>query len=230
MAARVTGGCASVIARKIRNPDAPRAQSPTDGPRQAAPLSGQSPRGSGTRTCTGGPPAAVPPVAHWTLPESRTVYLQYHGTSEGRGGLCLIRSVWASYGVPRLPRAAVHARFTINCPDSAGLAAPILRASVRCQPPARGCLAQPCMSGPQNPLTMPAMLPDPESVPPGDVSRDPQRSGRGAASGRSRGGGRRSPASAPNRPGWRSRPDRHPRCPPPWHRWCRGRQAPVWRA
>ena len=30
------------------------------------------------------------------------------------------KSVWARDGVPRLPRATVHARFTINRPDSAG--------------------------------------------------------------------------------------------------------------
>ena len=69
--------------------------------------------------CTGGPPVAVLPVAHWTFPENRTVCRQYHHVYTGSGRNTPIRSVRCPYGVPRLPCAAVHVRCPTHRSDSA---------------------------------------------------------------------------------------------------------------
>lgn len=62
-----------------------RCRPPDSVSQQSAHSSGLSRRGSVIRTCTGGPPAAVPPVAHWTFPETGTAHLQYHHAGEGSG-------------------------------------------------------------------------------------------------------------------------------------------------
>ena len=56
------------------------------GCRGRPPLPGESGRRSAVRSSTGGPPAAVLPVAHWTFSGSGTGSRQYHRGCNGSGG------------------------------------------------------------------------------------------------------------------------------------------------